>query len=441
MKVGIVGTGYVGLVSGTCFAQLGNEVMCVDVDAAKVEAMQHGTVPIYEPGLEAFFAQNAKEGRLHFTTKLRDMVNMADIIFLALPTPPGEDGSADLSYILGVADELGPLLTRYTVIVNKSTVPVGTAEKVRERIAKHAAVPFDVVSNPEFLREGLAVHDFMEPDRIVIGSSSARAKEAMEELYAPITRQGFPIIHMDERSAEVTKYAANSFLAVKITFMNQIANVCEAVGADVDSVRLGVGSDNRIGSRFLFPGIGYGGSCFPKDIEALVHTAKKAGYDFSMLSNVVALNTAQQRRLQQKIKHFFKRDLRGKKIALWGLAFKQDTDDVRQAPALHVVRDLVAEGVDIVAFDPEGMANAKKALQDVQGVRFVKDEYEALKGADALVIATEWPQFGSASLDRIKSLLAQPVVFDGRNMFALDDMRTAGFYYESIGRAVVDGRL
>ncbi|HET8671465.1 MAG TPA: UDP-glucose/GDP-mannose dehydrogenase family protein [Candidatus Saccharimonadales bacterium] len=435
-KVAIVGTGYVGLVSGTCFAELGNDVTCVDIDQGKVDMMRAGRVPIYEPGLDELFERNIREGRLRFTTKLDEAVQGAEVILLALPTPPGEDGSADLSYVLGVADDLGPLLKAYAVIVDKSTVPVGTAEQVHERIAKNARVEFDVVSNPEFLREGVAIRDFLEPDRVVIGASSERAAKVMAELYAPITGDDHPIFFMNERSAELTKYAANSFLATKITFMNQIANLCELVGADVESVRLGVGSDARIGSRFLYPGIGYGGSCFPKDVIALIHTASSNGYDLNLLQMVIDQNRAQQKVLAQKVKKFYG-DVAGKTFAMWGLAFKPDTDDIREAPALVTIRELTQAGATIRAYDPEAIENVRKYFSDNDKLVLVDNEFDALKGAEALLITTEWKQFSATALDRIKSLLKAPVVFDGRNIFSLEDMRNAGFYYESIGRPIV----
>lgn len=436
-KVAIIGTGYVGLVSGTCFAELGNHVTCVDIDEQKVTRMQNGQVPIYEPGLEELFARNIAEERLSFTTNLTEAVADADVIFLALPTPPGEDGSADLSYVLGVADDLGPILKQYAVIVDKSTVPVGTAEQVTERIAASATVEFDVVSNPEFLREGFAIRDFMGPDRVVIGTGSERARQVMGELYAPLVQDDRPILYMDVRSAELTKYAANSFLALKITFMNEIANLCERLGADVDSIRKGIGSDERIGHRFLYPGIGYGGSCFPKDALALLHTSRQYGYDFNTLQAVIDLNAEQQQMLTKKVLRYYEGDVAGKTFALWGLAFKPDTDDIRQAPALGMIHDLLEAGAIIQAYDPEAMANVQKVLGEQPNLRYADDEYVALEGADALLVATEWQQFRGADLARVKQLLNAPVVFDGRNIFSLDAMDEAGFYYESIGRSVV----
>jgi UDPglucose 6-dehydrogenase len=435
-KIAVVGTGYVGLVTGTCFSETGNQVICVDIDSEKVDRMRKGEIPIYEPHLDVLFERNIKAGRLSFTTDLEGGINEAEIIFLALPTPPGEDGSADLSYILGVANQLGKLMKDYKVIVDKSTVPVGTAELVRQAISKNAQVEFDVVSNPEFLREGFAVDDFMKPDRVVIGSSSPKANKIMEQLYKPFVRQGNPIIFMDEKSAELTKYAANSFLATKITFMNEIANFCELVGADVDKVRIGIGSDDRIGKRFLFPGIGYGGSCFPKDVQALVKSGTEAGFSFEILKAVMAVNETQKKVLIPKIVNFFRGNLAGKHVALWGLAFKPDTDDIREAPALYVIDELLKLGVTITAFDPEAMPNVKALIRD--SIHFAENEYEALKGADALVICTEWGVFRNPDFDKMIALLKDKVVFDGRNLFDLSEMNERGFYYSSIGRAAVD---
>lgn len=436
-KVTIVGTGYVGLVTGTCFAELGNDVICVDIDEAKVRRMQDGEVPIYEPGLEDLFMRNIQEKRLSFTTDLATAVAEAEVIFLALPTPPGEDGSADLSYVLGVANDLGPLLKQYTVIVDKSTVPVGTAEKVRECLAKGAAAEFDVVSNPEFLREGVAVDDFLKPDRVVIGTSSDRAAQVMTALYAPITDEDHPLLLMNERSAEVTKYAANSFLATKITFINQIANLCERVGADVEAVRKGIGSDPRIGYRFLYPGIGYGGSCFPKDVLALIHTANEFDYELELLQTVVEHNRDQARVFIEKITAYYQGELSGKTFALWGLAFKPDTDDIREAPSLTIIEALTAAGASIVAYDPEAINNVQRRFAGNERLSFTEDQAAALKGADALIIATEWKQFAGASLNEIAASLKQPVVFDGRNIFDLAAAKAAGLYYESIGRPTV----
>ncbi len=436
MKIAVIGTGYVGLVTGTCFAETGNDVCCVDIDAGKVERLSTGHVTIYEPGLEKLFLRNLKEERLKFTTNLDDGIREAQIIFLALPTPPGEDGSADLKYVLGVAEQLGGLLKDYKVIVDKSTVPVGTAEKVRNAIAKNCKVDFDVVSNPEFLREGVAVDDFMKPDRVVIGASGDRARKVMGDLYAPFVRQGNPIIYMDERSAELTKYAANSFLATKITFMNEIALLCERLGADVDMVRRGIGSDERIGKRFLFPGIGYGGSCFPKDVQALVKSSEEAGYDFKILNAVMDVNEKQKLHLLPKIRKFFNNSLKGKHFALWGLAFKPNTDDIREAPALYMIDALLAEGATLSVFDPEAMHNVRSLLGDK--LTYSESQYDALDGADALIIATEWNEFRTPNFLKMVTSLKNKVIFDGRNLFDIAAIRELGFYYESIGRAPAD---
>lgn len=432
MKIVVVGTGYVGLVTGTCFAETGNKVTCIDIDKDKVEKLSVGEITIYEPGLEKIFLRNLKEGRLRFTTDLAEGVKDAVIIFLALPTPPGEDGSADLRYVLGVATELGKQMTDYKVIVDKSTVPVGTAEKVRKAIAQYCKAEFDVVSNPEFLREGVAVEDFMKPDRVVVGTNSERARKVMSELYAPFVRQGNPVIFMDEKSAELTKYAANSFLATKISFMNEIAQLCEKMGADVDMVRRGIGSDDRIGKRFLFPGIGYGGSCFPKDVQALIRSSEEAGYSFKILEAVEAVNETQKLHLIPKIKAYFKGNLKGKHFALWGLAFKPNTDDIREAPALYVIDALIAEGATITAFDPEAMANTKKAIGDK--IEYAANQYAALENADALIIATEWSEFRTPDFEMIESRLKAKVIFDGRNLFDVKYIANLGYHYESIGR-------
>ncbi|HEY4150763.1 MAG TPA: UDP-glucose/GDP-mannose dehydrogenase family protein [Chitinophagaceae bacterium] len=434
MKIAVVGTGYVGLVTGTCFAETGNDVTCVDIDQKKVDKLSHGQITIYEPGLEKLFLRNLREERLRFTTSLEEGIKDAAIIFLALPTPPGEDGSADLKYVLGVADHLGKILEGYKVIIDKSTVPVGTAEKVHAAIGKNCKCEFDVVSNPEFLREGVAVEDFMKPDRVVIGTASERARKIMSELYAPFVRQGNPIIFMDERSAELTKYAANSFLATKITFMNEIALLCEKLDADVDMVRRGIGSDERIGKRFLFPGIGYGGSCFPKDVQALVKSSNDAGYDFRILNAVMDINEKQKLHLIPKIKKYFKNNLKGKKFALWGLAFKPNTDDIREAPALYMIDALVAEGASVTVFDPEAMTNVKSVIGDK--VIYAENQYDALSGADALVIATEWNEFRTPNFLKMVTVMKNKVIFDGRNLFDTDAIKELGFYYESVGRAV-----
>lgn len=435
MNIAVVGTGYVGLVTGTCLAETGNNVICVDINEEKVNKMKNGVVPIYEPHLDVLFHRNIKEGRLHFTTKLNDAIEKAQVIFLALPTPPGEDGSADLKYILGVADDLGKIIKDYKVIVDKSTVPVGTADKVRAAIAKNAKVEFDVVSNPEFLREGFAVDDFLKPDRVVIGCSSEKAKKTMDELYRPYVRSGNPILFMDEKSAELTKYAANAFLATKITFMNEIANLCERLGADVDMVRIGIGSDDRIGKRFLFPGIGYGGSCFPKDVQALAKSAAEVKYDFNILTSVMKVNENQKTIIVPKINSYFNNNLAGKKFAIWGLAFKPDTDDIREAPALYVIDELIKAGAKVVAYDPEAMANVKQLLGNK--IEFAADQYSVLEGADALIICTEWSLFRNPDFGKVSSLLKNKVIFDGRNLYAIDQMKKMGYYYSSIGREVV----
>ncbi len=432
MKIAVVGTGYVGLVTGTCFAETGNHVTCVDIDEKKVEMLNNKQITIYEPGLEVLFERNIRQGRLEFTTNLAEGIKGAKIIFLALPTPPGEDGSADLKYVLKVAQDLGPLLDEYAVIVDKSTVPVGTADKVHAAIAANAKVDFDVVSNPEFLREGVAVDDFMKPDRVVIGAESDKARKVMEKLYGPFVRQGNPIIFMDIKSAELTKYAANSFLATKITFMNEIANMCELLGADVDMVRKGVGTDSRIGKRFLFAGIGYGGSCFPKDVQALAKSASQANYDFKILNAVMEVNDIQKEKLIDPMKAYFGGDLSGKTIAIWGLAFKPYTDDIREAPALENITKLLSLGAKVKAYDPEAMDNVKGIFGDK--IYFAEDEYDALADADALMIMTEWPVFRTPEFDKLETLLKNKVIFDGRNLYELSQMEELGFAYYSIGR-------
>jgi UDPglucose 6-dehydrogenase len=433
MNIAVVGTGYVGLVTGTCLAETGNKVTCIDIDEKKIERLKSGQITIFEPGLEKIFLKNIKEERLSFTTILQEGIQQATVIFLALPTPPNEDGSADLKYILGVAEDLGKVLSGYKVIVDKSTVPVGTAEKVKQAIERNFKGEFDVVSNPEFLREGVAVEDFMKPDRIVIGASTQRAVNVMTELYAPFVRQGNPIIVMNEKSAELTKYAANSFLATKISFMNEIANLCELVGADVDLVRKGIGTDERIGKRFLFPGIGYGGSCFPKDVLALIKSSNDVNYDFKILNAVVNVNTLQKKVIAEKIKTHFNRKISGKHFAIWGLAFKPNTDDIREAPALEIINDLLREGATVSAFDPEAMKNVKAIYGDK--ITFATHQYEALQNADALIIATEWNEFRTPDFKKMKALLREPVVFDGRNAYDNKIMQENDFTYYSIGRA------
>ena len=438
MNIAVIGTGYVGLVTGTCFAETGNQVVCVDIDEEKVKKLKSGVVPIFEPGLELLFERNTRQGRLQFTTSLEEGIKDAEIIFLALPTPPGEDGSADLSYVLGVAADLSGIIDRYTVIVDKSTVPVGTAEQVHDILAKKLDQSlFDVVSNPEFLREGVAVDDFMKPDRVVIGAESKRARDLMHRLYEPFVRQGNPIYFMDVRSAEMTKYAANSYLATRISFMNEIANLCEKLGANVDMVRLGMGSDSRIGKRFLFPGVGYGGSCFPKDVQALARTANHNDYEFRILNAVMNVNKKQKHILAEKIIKHFDNNLEGKTIAVWGLAFKPNTDDIREAPAITIIDQLLDAGANICAFDPEAMDNIREIYGD--RITLVNEQYEALIGADALAIITEWHVFRSPSFKVIRELLSTPVIFDGRNIYDVEEMQNEGVHYESIGRGVVRG--
>ena len=435
MKIAVIGTGYVGLVTGTCLAETGNIVSCIDIDANKIDRLNKGEVPIYEPQLDAYFERNMKAQRLFFTTSLVDGIKDAEVIFLALPTPPGEDGSADLSYILKVAEQLGSMIEKYTIIVDKSTVPVGTADKVHAIIAKKARCAFSVVSNPEFLREGFAISDFMKPDRVVIGTEDATARKVMERLYKPFVRQGNPILFMDAKSAELTKYAANAFLATKITFMNEIANYCELVGANVDQVRIGIGSDDRIGKRFLFPGIGYGGSCFPKDVQALVKAGKDDDFEFNVLRSVMEVNTRQKTILFPKIMNYFDGNIRGKNIAVWGLAFKPDTDDIREAPALYLINKLVESGAVITAFDPEAMENVRTQIGDK--IQYADNEYDALKEADALIICTEWSIFRNPDFSRIKAEMKGNALFDGRNLFDLEDMESKGFCYFSIGRKAI----
>ncbi len=436
MKISVIGTGYVGLVTGTCLAETGNEVICVDIDAQKVADLKNGKIPIFEPGLEVLFSRNQIQGNLQFTTNLEEGVAHADVIFLALPTPPGADGTADLSAIIKVARNLSVLINRYTVIVDKSTVPVGTAEQVSEVLGTHLdSELFEVVSNPEFLKEGTAVADFMKPDRIVIGAESERARSIMTELYQPFVRQGNPIIQMDLRSAEMTKYAANSYLATRISFMNEIANLCERAGANVDHVRKGMGSDARIGNRFLFPGIGYGGSCFPKDVQALVRTAEEYDYEFSILKSVIGVNEKQRLSLADKLLHHFDNNLEGKTIAVWGLAFKPNTDDIREAPALFIIQKLLDAGAKVSVYDPEAMDNTRTVFGDQ--ITYTESPYEALLNADALAVCTEWNAFRSLSLDVIKNLLSQALVFDGRNIFEASQMEQAGFQYYSVGRQTI----
>jgi len=438
MNVAVVGTGYVGLVTGTCMAETGNKVVCVDIDSEKVERLKRGDITLYEPGLEPLFLRNIKDDRLSFTTSLAAGIMQADIIFLCLPTPPGANGAADVKYVLGVAEEIGTLIKDYKVIVDKSTVPVGTADKVVRAIRKNYSGEMDVVSNPEFLREGVAVEDFMKPERVVIGANSQRAIKIMQDVYAPFVRQGNPIIVMDVNSAELTKYAANAYLATKITFMNEVARLCELLGADVDMVRKGMGSDSRIGKRFLFPGIGYGGSCFPKDVQAMNLTANENGYDFKILQSVMAVNEEQKLFLLPKIKAYFGGDIKGKHFALWGLAFKPNTDDIREAPALAIINALLLEGATVAAYDPEAMPNVKKILGDK--IAFEESRYDVLEGADALIIATEWNEFRMPDFQKIQDKLNSPAIFDGRNLFDVPLMQEKGFYYASVGRKTIEAK-
>ncbi|HEY1061643.1 MAG TPA: UDP-glucose/GDP-mannose dehydrogenase family protein [Daejeonella sp.] len=447
MKIAVIGTGYVGLVTGTCLAETGNNVICVDINEDKVTMMKSGQLPIYEPGLDVLFHRNIDQGRLKFTNNLAEAISGAQIIFLALPTPPGGDGSADLSYVLGAARDIALLIQDYKVIVTKSTVPVGTADKVKDVFKANLSKDIftegqnlgdwvDIVSNPEFLREGVAVEDFMKPDRIVIGTLSERAKRLMTELYTPYVRQGNPIIYMDERSSELTKYAANSFLATKISFMNEIANLCEVVGADVDAVRRGIGSDERIGKRFLFPGIGYGGSCFPKDVQALALSSLQVNYDFRILNSVMEVNDLQKLVLVEKIKKYYNNNLKGKKFAIWGVAFKPETDDIREAPSLYIIDELLKQEALISVFDPEAMENVKRQIGD--SIIYESDQYAVLENADALIIATEWSLFRNPDFEKVKGLLKSKVIFDGRNLYDLQKMIEEGFYYNSIGRKIID---
>jgi len=435
MKIAVVGTGYVGLVTGTCFAETGNHVTCIDINEEKVNQLRNGVVPIFEPELDLLFDRNVKHGRLHFTTSLKEGIEGAKVIFLALPTPPGEDGSADLKYVLGVAKDLGNIISEYVVIVNKSTVPIGTAQKVKNAVAPNAKVEFDVISNPEFLREGVAVQDFLKPERVVIGTTSDKARKVMQELYEPFVRQGNPIIYMDEKSAELSKYAANAFLATKISFMNEIANLCEKTGADVDQVRRGIGTDSRIGKQFLYAGIGYGGSCFPKDVQALHYTSKEYKYNFQILNSVMDVNDLQRKLFTDRIFEKYGNNLSGKTIALWGLAFKPNTDDIREAPALYLIDELLKAGAKVRAYDPEAIENVKRIYGEK--VYFATDEYDALTGSDFLVVVTEWNEFRSPDFDKIKSLLKEQVIFDGRNVYSLEQMKQLGFYYQSIGRSTI----
>src|SRR3954468_5562192 len=424
MKIAVVGTGYVGLVAGACLAENGNDVICIDKDETKIETLKSGKMPIYEPGLEEMVRRNAQESRLTFTTSLPDAVRASEIVFIAVGTPQGEDGSADLQHVLGVAREIGKAIRKYTVVVDKSTVPVGTARKVQAAIAGETSVPFSVVSNPEFLKQGAAIEDFMKPDRVVIGCDDPKAGDIMKSVYAPFTRTGAPIMVMDTPSAELCKYAANAMLATRISFMNEIANVCERVGADAEAVRKAVGSDRRIGPSFLFPGIGYGGSCFPKDVKAMLKSAADQGYDFKILHAVEAVNEFQKSRLVEKMQEHFG-DLHGKTVALWGLAFKPRTDDMREAPAITIVEKLLSLGASVRAYDPEAMESARRVFGD--RITYCSHSYDALDGADALVVVTEWNEFREPDFKKIKQLLKSPVIFDGRNIYSPETLRGLGF--------------
>jgi UDPglucose 6-dehydrogenase len=432
MKITVIGTGYVGLVVGVCFAEVGNDVICADLDERKIDMLKRGEIPIYEPGLKEMLDRVVKQGRLGFTTQTAPAVAQSQVVFIAVGTPPDEDGSADLQHVLAAAREVGAAMTGYTVVVDKSTVPVGTADRVREAIRAVTAQDFDVVSNPEFLKEGAALGDFLKPDRVVVGADSERAREMMMELYGPFLRTGHPVITMDVRSAELTKYAANAMLATKISFMNEIARICDLVGANVEQVRQGVGSDTRIGPQFLFPGVGYGGSCFPKDVKAIIHTAGEVGYDFRILKAVEEVNAGQKRLMVERVKARLGQDLRGRTLALWGLAFKPRTDDMREAPALEIIAGLTAAGARFQVYDPEAMEEARRRLGD--SVSYAADNYEALRGADALIVATEWSDFREPDFEKMKGLMRSPLVFDGRNIYKPDKMRRLGFEYVSIGR-------
>ncbi|MDP6538899.1 MAG: UDP-glucose/GDP-mannose dehydrogenase family protein [Planctomycetota bacterium] len=433
MRIAVVGTGYVGLVAGTCFAESGNNVVCIDIDEEKVAGLRAGRVPIYEPGLEELLRRNMHDGRLSFTTSYEEGIDRAQVVFIAVGTPPGENGRADLQYVLAATESIARNMTGYTVIVDKSTVPVGTAAKVAERVRQHTEHPFDVVSNPEFLKEGAAIDDFLKPDRVVIGSSSARASEIMDELYAPFVRTGNPILHTDVPSAELTKYAANAMLATRISFMNEIANLCDEVGADIDDVRKGIGTDARIGMRFLFAGCGYGGSCFPKDVQAIIKTADGLGYDFRILKAVESVNESQKRRLFDLVEAYYEDGIAGKRFAVWGLAFKPNTDDMREAPALVVIEALLAAGATVTAYDPEAMAESKRHYFGDR-IDYAEHPMEALEGAHGLVVVTEWNEFRRPDFEAVKAALERPAVFDGRNIYSRAVMERLGFDYFGMGR-------
>lgn len=440
MKIAVVGTGYVGLVTGTCFAEVGLNVVCIDIDKKKIENLRNGILPIYEPGLDEMVKRNFDKGRLSFSTDLKESIQGCEAAFIAVGTPPDEDGSADLKYVLGVAREIGAHMNDYIVVVTKSTVPVGTARKVKQAITEALAerksnINFDVASNPEFLKEGAAIDDFMKPDRIVIGVESEKAEEVMSRLYKPFLLNGHPCIFMDIPSAEMTKYAANSMLATKISFMNDIANLCEIMGADVNMVRKGIGSDSRIGHKFIYPGIGYGGSCFPKDVKALIKTADENGYTMQVLKAVESVNDAQKHRIFDKLRNYFG-DLKGKTFAMWGLSFKPKTDDMREAPSLVLIEQLTNAGANVIAYDPVAMHEAERMIGNK--IRYSLDQYEMLKGADALLIVTEWPEFRSPDFGKIAVSLNRKAVFDGRNIYEPEEMKALGFHYECIGREIVD---
>jgi len=432
MKISVIGTGYVGLVVGTCFAETGNDVICADIDERKIKMLRKAKSPIYEPGLEDLIKKNLHEKRISFTTNVKQAIKETEVIFLALPTPPMEDGSADLQHVLSVAKQIGQVINGYKVVVNKSTVPVGTSDKVREAISRYTKVEFDVVSNPEFLKEGAAVMDFLKPDRIVVGTRSQRAIKVMEDLYGPFIRTGNPFIVMDERSSELTKYAANSMLATKISFMNEVANLCERVGADVEMVRKGVGSDPRVGPQFLFAGVGYGGSCFPKDVSALVKTSEEYKYEFKILNSVIDVNKTQRLLFAKKILSYFKKNLKKKQIAVWGLSFKPNTDDMREAPSISIIKELLKHGARVQAYDPVAMEEAKRHLGS--SIKYCKTDYDALKGADALVVVTEWREFRTPDFEKMKKLMRRHVIFDGRNIYDPRVMSENGFEYFGIGR-------
>lgn len=432
MNISIIGTGYVGLVTGTCFAETGNNVICMDVDTKKVAQLKKGKSPIYEPGLEALLEKNINAGRLSVTSSLKDAVDKSDVIFLCLPTPPGADGSADLKYVMQVAEDMARLTDGYKLIITKSTVPVGTADKIREIFRNHGKTRFEVASNPEFLKEGNAIQDFMFPDRVVVGVEDGKAEQILRELYEPFVRTGAPILVMETRSAEMVKYAANAFLATRISFMNEIARLCEKLGADVDSVRSAIGYDNRIGPKFLFPGIGWGGSCFPKDVKALIKIGEEVSVETPVVSAVNAVNEEQKKVIPQKIMARFGDKLKGKKFAIWGLSFKPKTDDMREAPAIVIIEDLLQSGAEVSAFDPVAMENAEKIFG--KKISYAKEEYAALKGADALILVTEWQEFREPDFEKMKTLMREHVIFDGRNIYKPEKVRSKGFEYYGIGR-------